>query len=189
MLYQLVNAIVSTDGRSALTFGVNVNQNTTTVILTDISSDTAIIKEQKVFNRLIKMVWAEPDYWYHIRKEGPGWDSKITLVKSTWDFQEVESKVLDMQLFDFVARISPSQEYLALGTFKEKKVKIFSRAHMDEIGILNVENTFYPNGINFSNDSTKLGYMAFDQGGGHIVYAEKQGNEFITVFDSSKKQI
>jgi len=189
MLYQLVNGIVSTDGQKAIILGINIDQETTTVTVLDISSNTPTITAHKIFNKIIKSVWTEDEFWNYIEKDGGNWDSNVSQVKNSWDLEEVETKRLDIEYFDFAARLSPSKEYLALSTFKGNKVKVFSTQDDKEIGSLNVENTPYCNGISFSDDSNKLGYIAFDQAGGNIMYAEKQEGEFKTVFDLPKEQI
>ncbi len=188
-MYQLVNSIVSPDGAKAIVFGVNINNNITSATLLDISTEKALVKEQKTFNKFFKMVWPENDAWCYIEKDGSNWDSKVTKVKCSWNFDELETEVLNMELFDYVSIASPSVEYLAFGTFKGNKVKVFSTANLQEIGSLNVENSFYPKGINFSNDSQKLGYVALDQGSGSLVYAENKGGNFVEVLDTGTNQL
>jgi hypothetical protein len=189
MHYQLVNVIVADDGRKAIVAGVNVAQQTTTMIEVDISTDTPIIKQQRVLNKICKIIWAEADGWNYIEKDSNKWNAVVTHVKSFWDLRVAESKVLDIEIFDYVARRSPSGKYLALGTFRDKKVKVFLEESMKEIGSLNVENSYYAQGINFSNDSSKIGFIAFGQGGGNILYAEYKEGNFVTVFDAPQKQI
>lgn len=177
---------------------INKNKNLALVVCCDVKSPQTLIRtfnldagapelqKQEVVPFPIKFIDSHKDKWLYVRSE----EETHHLIKSNWDTLRAEEETLiDGKLFAHNMVISPDEALLAITTFKkDKTINIFDANHMTIAGSGKAEYSPYVQGLNFSPSSNSLGFVNFDQGGGHATCLRKSGKQFAAVYELSGKQ-
>lgn len=207
MKYQLVNLAVSDHKRKAVILLTDVHNKKSRFCFYDLDNLSKEPKVIADVNAIVKVFWADGDHWAYIKKEANNWKTPVFKIQMDDQLKEISSTQLDMEYFDHTGVLSPNEKFLALSAFQPDEeidpsepdetdedsgvlvyesgagtdplVHIYDRATMKRVGQLQLENTFYANGLNFSEDSQMLGFISFDQGGGYITVGEFENGKFV----------
>ena len=151
-----------------------------------LTGSTPVESKQEIVSFSIKFIACLQDHWLYLLKENK---TLHKLVKGSWDtLQPVEEVDIEASLFAHNMVVSPDEASLAMATFENKTVDILDVKHMRSLGSGNAKYTPYVQGMSFSPSSDALGFVNFDQGGGHAVCLRKSAKGYEQAYDVTGKQ-